>query len=67
MTTDNQLPPCPVCGEPPVYTVTVAGNHALRCDGPIPGESPRHTIYVLQPTRDEAEALWRRAAGEVRK
>ena len=63
MSNDN-LPACPVCGEAPRYTLTFAGNHALRCDGPIPGDSPRHTIYVLHPQLDAARALWTKAVAQ---
>lgn len=56
------LPGCNVCGEPPIYTVTAAGNHTLRCDGnPIGGE-PRHTLYVWHKTKDGVEELWAKAS-----
>lgn len=55
------LPSCSVCGEPPIYTVTAAGNHTLRCDGnPIGGE-PRHTLYVWHASRDGVERVWANA------
>ncbi len=55
------LPVCHVCGEPPIYTVTYAGNHTLRCDSKPIGSEPRHTIYVWHKTKDGAEELWAKA------
>jgi len=58
------IPKCKICGQSPIYTLTAANNHTLRCDGNPIGSDPRHTLYVFHKTREGVEALWSTAMSQ---